>query len=437
MNKIIQLIKVKLRELKSKGAFHVVVGSFMTKFAAFFGSIFIVRLLSKSDYGVLSYYENFASYFTVLAGCGLAPGLLRYMVIARDMPEKKSCFAHAVKRGTIWNVVLVAVGLAVIYFYPHPESFQGYFRVGAMLILCVPFVYLLEAGLCSFRGLFDNKIYAVIAFSTSAFLIIARIIGAALGGLNLTTVMRFAAEIVCAAVCVALLYYRYFRSEQSSVLSRDFIREMDIFSLQMMFTNGLWAIFMLNDVFLIGQISGNETVLADYKIAYVIPANLSILISAVGIFVAPYFTKYEHAGNYAWIRAKYKVVLKVTMAIMGVAVALCFLLAKPLILLLYGEAYLTSVPIMRMLLVASFFNNGIRSTTANILSATGVQKMNLIVAAGGMVLQIVLDVLLIPRYGGMGVAVSSSIVYLSMSIALVIVFYKKYFAGNPSTVKEG
>ena len=428
MNKeYVRLLKNSFVNLKNRGAFHLVLAGFMTKFASFFGSIFIVRLMSKHDYGILSYYENFYGYFVILVGAGLTNGLLRYMVIAKDIPEKKSCFLHAARRGSLWNIFLVGFALLFLYYYPHPESFRGYYYIAVLLTLCIPFSFFLNAGLNSLRGLFDNKNYSIIAFSTSCFLIIARVAGAYIGGLNYTALFRLVAEFLCAAFCCGFLYSKYFKGTAKSTLTKELARKMDSFSFQMMFTNGLWAIFMLNDVFLIGQLSGSETVLAEYKIAYVVPANLSILVSAIGIFVAPYFTKYEHSGNYDWIRRYFKVVLKITMLIMGMASIVCFLLAKPIILVMYGNAYLPAVPIMRVLLVASFFNNGIRASIANILSATGMQKSNLAVAVVGIVLQVVIDILLIPRYGGIGVAISSSFVYISMSIMLSLVVRKKFF----------
>ena len=194
----------------------------------------------------------------------------------------------------------------------------------------------------------------------------------------------------------------------------------------MMLIDGLWAVFMLNDLFLLGQFGGSEAVVADYKIAYVIPANLSILVSAVGVFVAPYFTQRESQNDYEWVRKKLTLVLKVASAVMGAAVIMCFILAKPLILLLYGNEYLTAIPTMRVLLVASFFNNAIRYNIANVLSAMGEQKSNLYVAAIGIVLQITFDIYAIPRFGAIGLACSSMLVYIIMSVFLLVVFFKRY-----------
>ena len=120
---------------------------------------------------------------------------------------------------------------------------------------------------------------------------------------------------------------------------------------------------------------------------------------------------------------------------MGVACILCFVLAKPIILLLYGQQYLNVIPLMQVLLVASFFNNGLRQTLANILSAVGKQVVNLIIAGVGIVLQITLDIIIIPKYGGIGLAWASSIVYFFMGISLLIIVYKNFY--NIKLIKNG
>lgn len=428
MGKYKAILSQKIETLKETGAFHVIVGSFMTKFASFFGSIFIVRLLTKSEYGILSYYENFMGYFFIFAGFGLDMALLRYQVLADELPMRKGCFRHALRDGSLWNAVLVTLGLLTVLFFPHKEAFRGHFLTGAFLMICIPFIFLQNASLHTLRGLYENKKYAVLAFGIALFQITARVLGAAFGGLDLTVGARLAAEILCAAVCVLFVSRNYFSAVEAKPMEKKQKKEMDIYSIQIMLTNGLWTVFMLNDVFLLGQFSGNEQVLADYKIAYVIPANLSILVAAVGIFVAPYFTKYDKEGNYGWIREKLQIVLIITMSVMGAIVLLCSVLAKPIITLIFGETYLSAVPIMRLLLIASFFNNGIRSSIANVLSAVGEQKLNLYVAGGGMALQVLMDCLLIPRFGGLGVAVSSVSVYIAMSLALGFIVRKRYYS---------
>ena len=128
MNKIksicvsfIIIIKNKLEKMYDTGAIHITAGTFATKFVAFFGSIVVVRLLDKSDYGVMCYVENIYSYAFIFAGLGLSNGILRYLVIAEDDKEKKSYYDYIIKRS-----ILIDLTIAVIIFssellslYPH------------------------------------------------------------------------------------------------------------------------------------------------------------------------------------------------------------------------------------------------------------------------------------------------------------------------------
>ena len=56
----------------------------------------------------------------------------------------------------------------------------------------------------------------------------------------------------------------------------------------------------------------------------------------------------------------------------------------------------------------------------------GAQKANLAVAGVGILIQVALDVFLVPRMGGIGVAISSTVVYFVMSMSLLFYFIKNY-----------
>ena len=110
----------------------------------------------------------------------------------------------------------------------------------------------------------------------------------------------------------------------------------------------------------------------------------------------------------------------------NLAIGVIALLAQPVVRILYGVQYLSVVPVMRILLLAAFFNCGLRYTTANILAAMGQVKYNMIISAIGMVLQIIINIIIVPHYASVGIAVTSCIVYLFMAVSLMIVFYRKY-----------
>ena len=105
-------------------------------------------------------------------------------------------------------------------------------------------------------------------------------------------------------------------------------------------------------------------------------------------------------------------------------------LAKPVIVILYGKEYLSVITIMRILLIAAFLNCGLRYTTANILAAMGKVKYNMMISVIGMVLQVVINVQIIPAFGALGVAITSCVVYGIMAAGLLAIFIKQYFVRN-------
>ena len=83
---------------------------------------------------------------------------------------------------------------------------------------------------------------------------------------------------------------------------------------------------------------------------------------------------------------------------------------------------------MRILIIASYCNAGLRSITANVLAAMGKIKYNMVVSFAGMIAQIVLDIILVQKYQAVGIAVASCIVYFVMAVTLLTMFIKSYYS---------
>lgn len=153
-----------------------------------------------------------------------------------------------------------------------------------------------------------------------------------------------------------------------------------------------------------------------------IPSALSILSSSIGLFVAPYFIKHE--DDKTWVWSNYKKVVAASVGVVGAASLIVLLLGRQVVMFAYGEAYLGAVPIMA-LLVSSIINNGLRYPTANILSSMGLVKVNMVVSACGMAVQLLLNWILVPRLGAYGTAIYSIIVYTLMAAAVISYFVRE------------
>ncbi len=414
-----------IKKMYSSGALHVTLGTFVTKFVAFFGSIVVVRLLSKTDYGLMSYAENIYSYAFIFAGLGLSNSILRYLVITGDPQEKKQYYQYIVKSSIVIDVIIAIIICLIAIFIKIPDNYAEARYLIPVVALLLPFQDLLNEGLFSIRSFFKNKLYAYLAFCSSSLLIVGRIIGAITGGVNGVLWSRVIINATFAIVLIVFVVHGLFPKSKVSPLPKEKRKVVNSYSVQYMITNGFWAIFMLNDTFLMGILLNDPSGLADYKVAYVLPGNISIFATAIGVYIGPYFTKNEN--NLEWIRRNYKKVFLLSLGLVAVVAGIIAILAVPLVKIMYGEQYLNTVGLMRVLLVAAVLNSGVRYTTANLLAAMGQVKYNMIISGVGIIMQVVLDIFLIPHMGVMAVAISNCLVFIVMSIFLIVVFYRKYY----------
>ena len=150
MSKVIDTVKV----LWKKGLIYILIGTFVIKLISFFGSIFLVRVLSKRDYGILGYLENLYGYAYIFAGMGTSNAILRYVVLGKTIQEKFNYFYYSLKRGILWNVFLSIAVSGISMLYHHPLKYQEYLWLFYILMLELPFQYIIDNIYCNEREMF-------------------------------------------------------------------------------------------------------------------------------------------------------------------------------------------------------------------------------------------------------------------------------------------
>lgn len=412
-----------IKWLWEKGAVHIFTGSFFNKFVTFFGSILVVRILSKTEYGLLGYTENLYSFAYVLAGAGVTNAILRYVVLANTIERKKAIFNFASRFALKVNLVLVAALAIVNSFYTHTKGFEICQIYIYIIVLSLPFQYYVENELSLERAMFNNKKYAVFSLIFASSTVVGRLLGALLNGVLGVVIMGVAVNILLAVIFRASSEKKYFSDIKNTYLDATEKKKIITYSIQYMITNGLWTLFMLIDVFMLGKMSDDPTIIANYRVAYAWPANISIICTAISVFIAPYFIKNENDAK--WIRKKYKDTFLISFGVVLLVGVVMILMARPLIFIYGGQAYYDVIPVMRILTIGSIINNGLRYTTANIFAAMGQIKYNMVISAIGIVIQIVINIYTIPLFGMYGPAITGIISYSFMAITLFLCFAKK------------
>ena len=184
-------------------------------------------------------------------------------------------------------------------------------------------------------------------------------------------------------------------------------------------TNFASIVLTLLDITCLDLVLGDPTVLADYHVAIAIPNACIFIPSSLMMFFYPKLVSAVSTEKRSGL-AYAKQIAKVSLLVNGV-VFLCLLLFAPLIIwTIYGQKYMNVVPLFRILSL-HYFVYCISDILGNLIAAIKKVKINLVIAVTSGILNICLNLMLIPLFGAVGAAVAT--VTVTATVALLDFVY--------------
>lgn len=184
------------------------------------------------------------------------------------------------------------------------------------------------------------------------------------------------------------------------------------------------------DIVMLGFFLGEEAV-GIYSAAVRVKMILVHFVTALGAVIFSRLSYYIKAGKQEQTVKVIQIALKFVLFL-----AVCFFIffaveAKDCILLLSGREYLGAVSSMRMLMLTLLFIGCSNITGYGILMPTGREKQMLISVCAGAVTDLILNVILIPKFGISGAAIGTvcaEIVVIGVQIGYLQKEWKRYFS---------
>lgn len=426
MNNIRQLINL----IKGKGFFHIIISSSLVKIISFLSAMFLPRLLSKSDYGVLVYVDNIRNYVLLFNALGITNATLRFCTQEDNEAKKRGDFIYSIKCGLFIDIILVLFTVAVFFLCDFQYENSKILLLATSILPILMFLY--EDLQLYLRARFANKEFSILSFLYAVLMVVSQICFAAISGLKGIVAGRYLAVGISILVGTMLVYSFEDKNMQYIYPSKEKRIRMLKFGIVMMFTNMTSYIMQLNETSILSWVLNDEEKLATYRVAgYILTVSLFIMQS-VTVFVFPYFVK--HKEDKEWIWEKFKKITILNFVIMLFIHILLMILAPLIVYVLYGLEYMDAVPVMRLLLVASFGQAVFRMLPGNILTGIGEEKFNLRINIISMVAHLILGVFFVRKYGLYGSAIALTIIYYVTGIIMILYLKKICKSGNKSQI---
>lgn len=397
---------------------HFLTGSALTMLLGLVTFPILTRLLGRDEYGMLGLVTTTVSIAVALAKGGLSDGIIRFYRDFASTPERLRTFTSTVLvRGLILSAFACACyGLTVPYIATHWLGVDPRYLVCFYVMLPYLFVrplniivlnYLRALGL-TVRYNVNNVATRALGIALSLFMLLYVV--QSLYGFFVGLVL---AEMASAAALFVWLFRRYSvrLDSVSGPLSMDLLK----FGVPLLLTELSYLLLSYVDRYMIVAFHG-EDLLGLYSVGYNLPSYINELVmfslsyAVVPIYTELYATKGREATEAFLSRAlRYYVMAVVPLCALYAAVSedLLVVLASHK----YAEASIFS-PIILVALVVL----GMNSLLAAGLYLQKRTKQMLGIMAAALLVNVLANVLLLPRYGATGAAFSTLIATLVSSV---------------------
>ena len=396
---------------KNKGQY-VFVSLLISKITAFLSSLFIIRLLPENEFGILTIVATVFAVVVPFSGFGSQQSLLRYGSMSENFEEKKTLSQYLLYKGFGYQVVLSFIFLSISLFYI--KQYEDIFYIFIFFAIRLIGFFFFNHIQSELRIFGDNQKFAMVNNIVNIFGLILLFI--------LTYFFSIKGYLIALAFTPFLALFWFRKEHFSSISEKINLPPKKIFQygLHASGTALLSDMLFAADVLLLSFLM-NENGVANYKVAILIPANITFLALAFMQSDFPLLAK--NYQNRAFLTHYILNYYKLFIPLAFVIFVFGFIFKSDILSLFFSYKYAYNSLDFIILLAGFCMNMLLRNLYGNLLSAVGKMKMNTIISVLTLLILLLFSSFFIKRFGELGMAISLSLTMFVNGLFLMFSFY--------------
>ncbi len=422
----------------AKGGIILLAGASLSKVLGYIYRV-IVANMGSEYYGLISLGLAFLGILTTISLLGLNNAVLRYIPFFRG--KEDSSRIKGTILFTLKTSVLISIFLSVILFFFLDDIALNFFHntdlgvILKILVFVIPLCVINNILFMVFKG-FEKVKYEV--YTKNILENAAKIIFTLLVVFFFTDkIIGLSLAIVVSTILTTLFGFylmekKVFSIIKTKIQAQYLNKELFIYSLPLLLTSVFPLIFNWFDSIMLGYFKDVSTVgiynaaMPTAQLLYIVPYSLS------GLFI-PVLTKLYSQNKQFLFNKIYQIVNKWILLINLIIFGLFILFSKT-ILSVFGAEYVQASMVLVILSIGFIFNYSlINSTHLFMINKKG--KIILINSLIVSILNIALNILLIPSHGMLGAAIATTISQILLRVLFIVESYI-LFTLNPFNIKN-
>lgn len=411
----------------AKNTVILLVATILSYLLMFFVNIFIARYLGAEGFGILSLAIALTGIFTIFTDLGLNT------LTIREIARNKTLTRDYLINITVIKILLAILTLCIVFF---TVNIFGYTEEVSYIIYLITFSIIFTAFTSIFNSIFQ-------AYEQMEYMSVGNILNSALlfmgvviGIFYQLDIFFFAMVYIIASIVVlvySFIIYTWKFPVPKINIDLSFWKLTLKEALPFGVTNIFGSIYYWIDSVMLSKMVGNEVVgwyNAAYRLMFVFLSIYTVYLASIFPVMSKFYETSNEYLKFSYERSyKYLLIISLPIAF-GTT-----LLADKIILLIYGAGYIPAIFALQILIwtVPLLFINGL---SGYVLGAVNRQMVLTKITFIGVVLNIILNLILIPKFSFIGSSVATVVTELILSPFLVYPLFKAGYANKKALSKD-
>ncbi len=386
-------------------------------------TLLLARWVGSEFLGIYSLANSVRLISEVFGKMGMEIGVMRFVSLLNPDIEKKKIqrlIGSAVKMTMAFSVVimaglLVSSGFIVTHILKEPPLLKIVLMVFAIAIPFNAITLVVAFATQGFKRL-KYKIF-ITQFLNPTILLVVMIISFWFISVEVALMAPMLVSSIIGFIVMFAVLKKLTGVKNQQLLKAPFDRELLVFSYPLMFVTILLTLMHWMDILMLGAFTNASTVGLYHPAARTAGLLQALLTSFLSIY-SPMIAQFHAESDQKNMSGSYKLVSRWLLTF-SIPVALIFLVYPQKVMLLFGAEYLPSANVLIVLTAATFIH-AILGAAQSTLSMTGHTRLLLWNAIGAFIINIILNIILIPNYGMIGAAWATLISLFVISLLRVL-----------------
>ncbi len=399
----------------------ILVSQIIASICGFIWTIVIARYLGVHDYGILGFATSITGILSITIDFGISTHIVRH--IATDYDSAPKYLGNAIPLKSIFAIFTAILTLIILLILKCDELTITVTLLFTLEMIIKSFVNLMNGGFQAFeKGKYQGIGNTLLNIILLIFILLA--IFSDWGLLGITF-----AYLISNIIALIYIYFSFTKhvTKPHFEFDKRFCKKITMYSIPFAITGVLYSIYYSVDIIMLTNIVGN-TATGIYNASYKLINVITLLYTAYTAVIFPVMSKF-FKNDEKLLETSYEKSIKYLMLIMIPLAMGTMFYSTDIIQLIYGVEYLESAPTLSILIwtVCLLFV----ASPGNILLQAAHEEVTVTkIYAISAVFNIILNLILIPRYSYIGAAITTVVSDILIVIIQKYVIHKICYKPN-------